>query len=90
MNTTVSGAPLPSVSLDEVRSFREARRRIRRRSWLLAFAIFFSLAPFSFFTDGEKTWWMLRDDPKSALVYGVLGVLCWTAYAVARRRSRSL
>ena len=90
LNTALPGTPLPSAGLDEVRSLREARRRLRRRSWLLALAIFFSLAPFSFFFSGDKTWWMLRDAPKSALVYGIVGALGWFAYALERHRSRSL
>ena len=82
---------VPSAkSLDEVRSFREARRRLRRRSWLMAFAIFFSLAPFAFvWTDG-RVWWLLREAPASAIVYAALGVGCWIIYAVERSRSRSL
>jgi hypothetical protein len=50
-------------------------------------AIFFSLAPFSFFFGGEKAWWMLRDAPKSALVYGIVGVLGWLAYGIERSTS---
>ncbi len=90
MEATVPSTPLPPASLDEVRSFREARRRIRRRSWLLAFAIFFSLIPFSFFSNGERTWWLFREAPRSALVYALLGVVCWIALAVQRMSSRSL
>jgi hypothetical protein len=33
---------------------------------------------------------MLRDAPKSALIYGVLGILGWIAYTMERRRSRTL
>jgi len=40
--------------------------------------------------DQDKTRWMLRDAPQSALAYGVLGVLGWVAYAIERHRSRSL
>jgi uncharacterized membrane protein len=90
MNTPVLGTPLPAASLDEARSLWAARRRIRRRSWVLGFAIFFSLAPFSFFAGSNQTWWMLRYAPKSALIYGVLGILGWIAYTMERRRSRTL
>ena len=89
-NTAIPRTPLSPARLDEVSALREARRRLRRRSWLVAVAIFFSLAPFSFFFSGNQTWWMLRDAPESALVYGILGVLGWFAYAFERRRSRSL
>jgi len=90
METSVPEAAPSAKSLDEVRSFREARRRLRRRSWLMAFAIFFSLAPFSFVWTGGRVWWLLRDAPASAAVYGALGVVFWVIYAVERRRSRSL
>jgi len=90
MNTPIPGVVPPAKGLDEVRAFREARRRLRRRSWLMAAAIFFSLAPFSFFSTGERTWWLLRDATGSALVYAAIGVVFWIIYAVDRRRSQSL
>jgi len=90
VDTAIRLARLPSPGLDEVHSLREARRRLRHRSWLLAAAIFFSLAPFSSFVSGDKSWWMLRDAPNSALAYGIVGALCWLAYGVVRLRSRSL
>jgi hypothetical protein len=90
MDSPIPGAVPPASGLDEVRAFREARRRLRRRTWMLALAIFFSLAPLSFFSDGGRTWWMLRDAPRSAMVYAGLGLLFWTFYTVDRRRSQSL
>ena len=90
MGTSVPEAVPSAKSLDEVRSFREARRRLRRRSWLMAFAIFFSLAPFSFVWTSGRVWWLLRDAPASAGVYAALGVVFWVIYAVDRSRSRSL
>jgi anti-sigma factor RsiW len=90
MHTSFPDAASPAKGLDEMRAFREARRRLRRRSWLMAFAIFFSLAPFSFFAADGRTWWLLRDAPGSALVYAGLAAVSWILYAVARRRSRSL
>ena len=90
MATSVPQGVPSAKSLDEVRSFREARRRLRRRSWLMAFAIFFSLAPFSFVWTSGRVWWLLRDAPASAVVYAALGVVFWVVYAVDRSRSRSL
>jgi ferric-dicitrate binding protein FerR (iron transport regulator) len=90
MATSVPAAVPSAKSLDEVRSFREARRRLRRRSWLMAFAIFFSLAPFSFGWTGGRVWWLLRDAPASAIVYAAFGVVLWVLYAVERCHSRSL
>ena len=84
-----AGAP-PAKELDEARSFREARRSVRRRSWVLGFAIFFSLAPFSVMYTGEKTYWLLQEAPEMALIYGALALACWIAWTVMRSRSRSL
>jgi hypothetical protein len=90
INTPVPGTVPPAKNLDEVRAFRQARRRLRRRSWLMALAIFFSLAPFSSFSaDDGRSWWFLRDAPRAALVYAAIGVGFWILYAVERSRSRS-
>jgi anti-sigma factor RsiW len=90
MNTALPGAVPPAKFLTETRSFQEARRRLRRRTWLMALAIFFSLAPLSCFYADGRLWWFLRDAPRSALVYAALGVVFWILYLVDRRRSRSL
>lgn len=90
METSVPEAVPSTKSLDEVRSFREARRRLRRRSWLMGFAIFFSLAPFSFVWTSGRVWWLMREAPASANVYAALGAVFWVIYAVERSRSRSL
>jgi hypothetical protein len=90
MRTPFPGAVPAAKHLEEMLSFKEARRRLRRRSWLMAFAIFFSLAPFSFvYTDG-RLWWFLRDATRSALVYAALGLVFWMLYLVERHRSQSL
>ncbi|MEO6035026.1 MAG: hypothetical protein ABIQ35_07220 [Verrucomicrobiota bacterium] len=89
MSAPLPGAVPPAKDLDESRSLREARRLVRRRSWLLGFALFFSLTPFSF-SIGGHTWWFLRDATSSALVYAALGVVFWILYAVERKRSNGL
>jgi hypothetical protein len=90
MNTSVPSTAAPAGALDEVRSLREARRRVRRQSWLMGLAIFFSLVPFSFLATGERTYWLLTEYPRTALIYGALGIGCWVAYAMLRRNSRTL
>ena len=90
MEAPVPGAVPPAKGLMEAESFREARRRLRRRSWLMALAICFSLAPFSFVYSNGKTWFVLRDAPMSALVYGAFAVALWIAFAVNRKQSNSL
>ena len=90
MNTPLPGAVPPAKNLAETHSFREARRRLGRRNWLMALAIFFSLAPFSFLYTEGRLWWFLRDAPWSALVYAAIGVVFWILYLVQRHRSQSL
>lgn len=90
MNTPIPTVAPPSGAFDEVRSLREARRRVRRQSWLMGLAIFFSLVPFSFLSTGERTYWLLTEYPRTALIYGAVGIGCWLAYAIQRRNSKSL
>jgi hypothetical protein len=90
MSTSVPNTAPPAGALDEVRSLREARRRVRRQSWLMGLAIFFSLVPFSFLATSERTYWLLTEYPRTALIYGALGIGCWVAYAMLRRKSKAL
>jgi ferric-dicitrate binding protein FerR (iron transport regulator) len=90
MSVQLPGAVPPAKDLDEARSLRAARRRVRRRSWLLGFAIFFSLTPLSVLHTGGKTYWLFLESPVTALIDGALAVVCWIAYAVMRNRSNSL
>ena len=88
--TSLPGGAPAAKNLDETRSLREARRVVRRRSWVLGFAIFFSLAPFSVLHTEERTYWLLREAPGTALIYGALALACWIAWMVMRNRSQSL
>jgi ferric-dicitrate binding protein FerR (iron transport regulator) len=90
MTTALPKTTLPTKDLAETQAFREARRRLRRRSWIMGLAIFFSLAPFSFYKAGDHSSWLLRDSPLSALAYAVCGVVLWGFYFMERRRARSL
>jgi hypothetical protein len=82
--------PQKDEDLDERAAFREARRRLRRRSWLMGLALFFTLVPFSFVSTKTVTWWMLRDAPVWAAVYGAIGIILWIVFVMERRRARSL
>src|SRR4029079_19674167 len=81
------GVARPSAGAElERRTVAETRAVIRRRSWLLAVAILFTTLPFSFvFRGSQVTFFMLRDQPYSALL--LLGAaVMWIQYA---RRARS-
>jgi hypothetical protein len=87
MSTPLPGGATQLAGSEEVRSLREARRRVRRQSLILGLAIFFSLLPFSFLATSERIYWLFRESPSSALIYGALAIVCWTAYFLMRRAS---
>jgi len=70
----------------EMKSLLKTKKMIKLRSFLLGFSIFFSLVPFSFLATEEKTYWLLIEAPKSAMVYVVFAVIFWTAYFITRKR----
>jgi hypothetical protein len=87
MNTPVPAGTAQLAGSQEVRTLREARRRVRRQSWVMGLAIFFSLVPFSFLVTSERIYWLFRESPGSAIVYAVIGVALWGAYFLTRRAS---
>jgi len=70
----------PSAHLER-EAVTRTRAMIRRRTWTMAFAIFLTLLPLSiaFDSSGVK-FFMLRDQPASALLWVVAAVL-WFMYA---------
>jgi len=80
-------APATTAGELERRAITRTRAHIRRRSWVLAAAIWFTLLPFTFaFQAGRVTFFMLRDQPASVLLLLVAGIL-WFQHA---RMTRSL
>ena len=72
----------------ERESVRRTRAELRRRSWLLAGAVLFTLLPFAFvFHDGRITFLMMRDEPNSPILWVVAG-FCWLGYVLLGRRLR--
>ena len=89
MGSTDAGTILPAIGASELerRTISQTRAAIHRRSRILAMAVLFTLLPFAFgFRDGQVTFFMLRDQPQSAL-FLVGAVVCWFQYA---RMTRSL
>jgi hypothetical protein len=65
------------------------RRFLRYRNQLIGFAVAYSLMPLLFvFRDGHVAWFMLRDKPLAALLFGLAGVGCWIGVYAMGRRSR--
>ncbi len=75
---------------DEMKSLVRTRRLLRIRSYVMASAIFCSLAPFSFFSTEEKFYWLFSYSPTSALIYGILGICLWATYWVVKRKTHNL
>ncbi len=87
MSTSVLNRGPELGKSEEVRALCRARSRLRRQSWLMGFAIFLSLLPFSFLFTGGKIYWVFRESPTTAIIYGLLGIVCWAAYFLIRRAS---
>jgi anti-sigma factor RsiW len=77
-------APTPSA---EKLALRKTRRLLRRRSWLLGFAIFFSLLPFSVAGSSEGiSFPMLEGPPAGLAIVGIVAIGLWGAYLRTSRR----
>jgi hypothetical protein len=89
---TQDGAPLVPASAAsqlERQTITRTRATIRRRTWILAAAIWLTLLPFSFaFRGGRVTFFMLRDQPESVLLVLIAAVL-WFQYAKMTRSIRT-
>jgi hypothetical protein len=73
----------------EAEALARTKKIIRLRTWLMAFAILFTLAPFSFaFSSGKVPFFMWRDSTVAAAWYQLLGIALWISYYLANRRLR--
>jgi len=75
---------------DEMKSLTKTQRLLKWRSYVMGFAIFFSLAPFSFLYTQGKLYMLLLESPPIALIYGILGIALWVIYFVIKRRTSDL
>lgn len=71
----------PSAQLEK-ETFMNFRKQQRKRSFLLALAIFFTAMPFSFVFNGSTgvAWWMIKDSPLQAVGFMVIAACVWVAY----------
>jgi len=85
------GSAVPSLPQnEEVRALKSTRRWMKARSFALAFAILFSLCPFSFYSNDERTNFLFLDHPSDALIYVVFAVVFWVIYFGIRRKLRAV
>jgi anti-sigma factor RsiW len=79
-----ASAPAPDRAL-----LQQTQTLIRRRTWFLAAALFFTGLPLScVFDDHGLTFLLLRDAPVTAGVSLAVAVVFWVAFAVVRKRLR--
>lgn len=73
----------------EADALARTKKVIRSRSWLMAFAIFFTLAPFTVgFTNGKVMFFMWKDAPVVAAWSQASGICLWMWYYITNRRLR--
>jgi hypothetical protein len=96
-----NSAPDPEVEPPlqlEKRTLERTKRLIRLRSWLMGLGIFLMLSPMMTYfrtttVDGRKVsrieWQMARDHPRLAVLGAGVGISCWAAWFVLRRRLRA-
>lgn len=80
----------PAVTPDSGRATLERTKALlRRRTWLLAFALFFSGLPLSFVAgDDGLRFLLLRDAPALASASLAVAAALWVAYGLTARRLR--
>ena len=81
-------APARPVADLERQTVARTRRTIRMRSWILAWAVLCTMLPMTIaFDDGGVTFIMLRDQPKSALLW-LAAAAFWYQYVRLSRAVR--
>ena len=90
----ISTAALPTdfaaelTANDEMRTLKRTQSLIRRKTYLMAGAIFFSLIPFSCLYTNERLYIFFIESPRTALAYGTVGVIFWIFYFLDQRKLR--
>ncbi len=71
---------------NEMKTLKDTKSLLRKRSLYLAFAILFTLFPVSFSFNETGVDWMWADAPIIAIVFAIIGVAMWIGYARTNRR----
>jgi hypothetical protein len=81
-------APPPPPDHEKA-TLERVRRFNRNRTHWLAFAIVYTLVPFTFVFEGTNIrWMMLKDNPNQAVFFWIAALFCWVAYCIMGRRLR--
>ncbi len=82
-----NGIPKVEVPETELRTLLRTRRRIRKQSWHLGLAIFFTLLIFSYQWDSETgIAWTWDFSPAVAVIFAGIAAFFWIAYFDVRRK----
>ncbi|MCK5034182.1 MAG: hypothetical protein KAS18_11125 [Calditrichia bacterium] len=81
--------PITLTKEDEMKTLNKTKKFIRLRSWLLGFAIFFTLAPASVAHIDGRTYWFAFEAPLTALGYALIGAIFWLSYFITRHKLRT-
>jgi hypothetical protein len=81
---------VPSLTpTEEVRTLKSTRRWMKVRSFVLAFAIFFSLCPFSYYHSDNESAFLFLEHPAEALIFVPFAMVFWVIYFGIKRRLRT-
>jgi hypothetical protein len=81
--------PSPDPAL-ELRALRRTRQELGRAGWEKGLAIFFTLMPLSFVTDGSHFRFLLADYPGVMVGMAVTAAAFWARYFMFHKRALSL
>lgn len=81
--------PAPAEEEAEKSALERVRRFSRQRTYVLGFAIAYTLVPLTFTWDDRIAWVMMRDNPKQAVFFWIAAFGCWLAYYLMGRRLRT-
>lgn len=81
-----NNVPITLTEEDEMDTLSKTKKNLKWRSFLMDFAIFFTLVPFSFAYIDGKFHWIISESFPSAIVYVFLAIVCWIGYFITRSK----
>ena|ERR1700694_3917942 len=88
-NRSVESLKIEALAPDaekEKESLNRTRSLLQARNTWRGFAIAYCLLPFAFLVSGNRiTWIMVRDNPKSAIMFGAFGIVFWIISSIHTR-----
>ena len=85
-NTPLAQTTINIPKETEMQTLEKTRSLLRKRSFYLGFAIFFTLFTISFKFDANGIYWMWTDTPIVAITCLIVGTIMWMMYARTNQR----